>query len=61
MYTLYDGKGAANRWKRRRPDLRGAIQQRIESMWATLDGRLADNRPYLLGDTFSGADLMLTM
>lgn len=41
--------------------LRAAIQQRIESMWATLDTRLADNGPYLLGDTFSGADLMLTM
>ena len=41
--------------------LRTAIQQRIESMWATLDARLADNGPYLLGDTFSGADLMLTM
>ena len=41
--------------------LRGAIQQRIEAMWATLDARLADNGPYLLGETFSGADLMLTM
>lgn len=41
--------------------LRSAIQQRIESMWATLDARLADNGPYLLGETFSGADLMLTM
>ena len=41
--------------------LRSAIQQRIESMWATLDARLADNGPYLLGETFSGVDLMLTM
>jgi glutathione S-transferase len=41
--------------------LRSAIQQRIESTWATLDARLADNGPYLLGETFSGADLMLTM
>lgn len=41
--------------------LRNAIQQRIESMWATLDARLSDNGPYLLGETFSGADLMLTM
>ncbi len=41
--------------------LRAAIQQRIESTWATLDPRLADNGPYLLGETFSGADLMLTM
>ncbi len=41
--------------------LRCAIQQRIEAMWATLDARLANNGPYLLGETFSGADLMLTM
>lgn len=41
--------------------LRSAIQQRIESMWATLDARLANNGPYLLGESFSGADLMLTM
>lgn len=41
--------------------LRSAIQQRIESMWATLDARLSDNGPYLLGESFSGVDLMLTM
>jgi len=41
--------------------VRAAIQQRIESMWATLDARLADNGPYLLGGAFSGVDLMLTM
>ncbi|KQZ43519.1 glutathione S-transferase family protein [Duganella sp. Root1480D1] len=41
--------------------LRSAIQQRIESMWAMLDARLAAHGPYLLGETFSGADLMLTM
>ena len=41
--------------------LRNAIRQRIESMWATLDARLADNGPYLQGETFSGADLLLTM
>jgi glutathione S-transferase len=41
--------------------LRAALQQRIESMWTTLDARLSANGPYLLGDTFSGADLMLTM
>ncbi|MGW8394123.1 glutathione S-transferase family protein [Pseudoduganella sp. HUAS MS19] len=41
--------------------LRSAIQLRIEAMWATLDARLADNGPYLLGESFSGADLMLTM
>jgi glutathione S-transferase len=41
--------------------LRGAIQQRIEATWAMLDARLSDRGPYLLGETFSGADLMLTM
>ena len=41
--------------------LRSAIQQRIETMWETLDARLAKSGPYLLGETFSGADLMLTM
>ncbi|SFF50708.1 glutathione S-transferase [Duganella sp. CF458] len=41
--------------------LRTAVQQRIESAWATLDARLAANGPYLLGGTSSGADLMLTM
>lgn len=41
--------------------LRTAVQQRIESTWATLDARLADNGPYLLGESFSGVDLMLTM
>jgi glutathione S-transferase len=41
--------------------LRSAIQQRIETTWETLDARLAKSGPYLLGETFSGADLMLTM
>lgn len=41
--------------------LRSAIQRRIEAAWATLDARLSANGPYLLGETFSGADLMLTM
>lgn len=41
--------------------LRGIIRQRIETMWATLDTRLSGNGPYLLGETFSGADLVLTM
>lgn len=41
--------------------LRSAIQQRIEAVWAMLDARLAANGPYLLGESFSGADLMLTM
>jgi len=41
--------------------LRSVIQLRIEAIWAALDARLSGNGPYLLGETFSGADLMLTM
>lgn len=41
--------------------LRGAIQQRIEAAWDRLDARLAAGGPYLLGESFSGVDLMLTM
>ncbi len=41
--------------------LRSAIQQRIETTWEALDARLVKSGPYLLGETFSGADLMLTM
>ncbi|WP_374582931.1 glutathione S-transferase family protein [Pseudoduganella sp.] len=40
---------------------RGAIRQRIEAAWERLDARLAANGPYLLGEAFSGVDLMLTM
>jgi glutathione S-transferase len=41
--------------------VRDAVRQQIESVWAAFDARLAGNGPYLLGETFSGADLMLTM
>lgn len=33
----------------------------IEACWQRLDSRFADGRPYLLGDTMSAADLLLTM
>jgi glutathione S-transferase len=38
-----------------------ALRMKIESSFAALDARLAAGGPYLLGEQFSGADLMLTM
>ena len=43
------------------PELRGALQHRIEGVWDRLQAHLAANGPYLLGAEFSGADLLLTM
>ncbi|MEQ1517098.1 MAG: glutathione S-transferase C-terminal domain-containing protein, partial [Usitatibacteraceae bacterium] len=43
------------------PEIRVAIQRKIEAVWNRLDAHLAANGPYLLGDEFSGADLQLTM
>ena len=43
------------------PALRAALQARIEAAWARLDVQLAARGPYLLGDRFSGADLLATM
>jgi len=43
------------------PAVRAALQQRIESVWARLDGQLAAHGPYLLGAAFSAADLQLIM
>ncbi|UGQ45362.1 glutathione S-transferase family protein [Massilia endophytica] len=40
---------------------RDALRRRIESSFAELDERLSANGPYLLGEQFSAADLMLTM
>jgi glutathione S-transferase len=41
--------------------LRDALRQRIESGWALLDAHLAARGPYVLGNSFSGADLYATM
>jgi len=41
--------------------VREALREKIESVWRRLDGELAANGPYLLGERFSAADLMLTM
>lgn len=43
------------------PAVRATLQRKIESVWDRLDAHLSAHGPYLLGDTFSGADLMLTM
>ncbi|MFK2877208.1 glutathione S-transferase family protein [Rhodanobacter hydrolyticus] len=43
------------------PDVRAALQKKIEAVWHLLDAQLAKDGPYLLGATFSGADLLLTM
>ncbi|MFZ6681360.1 glutathione S-transferase family protein [Undibacterium sp. Tian12W] len=40
---------------------KAALQKRIAAIWDQLDLHLSKNGPYLLGETFSGADLQLTM
>ena len=41
------------------PAVRSALQGRIESLWARIDAQLAARGPYLLGEEFSAADLLL--
>jgi glutathione S-transferase len=43
------------------PEVRAALQRRIEKAWDILEEHLAANGPYLLGEQFSGADLLLAM
>jgi len=43
------------------PPVRAAIQLRIESAFDLLEAHLSAHGPYLLGETFSAADLLLTM
>ena len=43
------------------PEVRAALQRQIENVWDLLDAQLTANGPYLLGNTFSGADLLLIM
>jgi glutathione S-transferase len=43
------------------PEVRAALQRRIEVVWDFLETHLAAHGPYLLGERFSGADLLLTM
>ncbi|MBL0121905.1 MAG: glutathione S-transferase family protein, partial [Betaproteobacteria bacterium] len=42
-------------------EVRAALQRKIESVWDRLDAHLAANGPYLLGENFSAADLLLIM
>lgn len=41
--------------------VREALRGRIEAIWERLDGHLASGGPYLLGERFSAADLLLAM
>lgn len=43
------------------PEVRAALQRKIESVWDRLDAHLASNGPYLLGANVSAADLLLIM
>ena len=43
------------------PQVHAAVQRKIETVWDHLDAHLAARGPYLLGERFSGADLLLTM
>jgi glutathione S-transferase len=43
------------------PAVRAALQKRIENLFARIDAQLAARGPYLLGEEFSAADLMLIM
>jgi glutathione S-transferase len=43
------------------PAVRAALQCRIEGVWDFIDAHLAAHGPHLLGERFSGADLLLTM
>jgi len=38
-----------------------ALRERIEGAWAAVDQHLAAHGPYLLGERFSGTDLLATM
>jgi glutathione S-transferase len=40
---------------------REALRSQIETMWNTVDKHLASSGPYMLGEHFSGADLLATM
>jgi len=43
------------------PAVQAALQARIEAVFARLDAQLAARGPYLLGESLSAADLLLTM
>ena len=43
------------------PESRAPLQKKIEGIWTILDTHLAAHGPYLLGEQFSAADLLLIM
>ena len=43
------------------PQVRAALQRKIESVWDRLDAHLAANGPCMLGKEFSAVDLLLIM
>jgi glutathione S-transferase len=43
------------------PAVRAAVQGKIEAAWDHIEAHLVAHGPYLLGERFSGADLLLTM
>ena len=43
------------------PAVRAALCRKIEGAWDLLEAQLRETGPYLLGDAFSGVDLLLTM
>jgi glutathione S-transferase len=43
------------------PLVREALRTKIEECWALVDAHLAAHGPYMLGEAFSGVDLLATM
>lgn len=43
------------------PAVREALRRKIEDSWALVDAHLAAHGPYMLGERFSGVDLLATM
>jgi len=43
------------------PFVRDALRQRIEGAWSLVDTHLQAHGPYMLGETFSGVDLLALM
>ncbi len=43
------------------PEIRRALQSRIEGAWNSVNEHLKSQGPYMLGEAFSGVDLLTTM
>ena len=43
------------------PEVKAALQKKIEGMWQRLDEHLANHGPWLAGETLTAADFLLTM